>query len=542
MVKGFRQIAVLTVISRILGMVRDMAFAYFFGRSDLFDAWTIAFKIPNLSRRIFGEGAATTSFIPVYSRYLEKDPKEANRLANTVLTAVFLILTAVVLLVWAGIWGYMQFGAELEGTRRMLKLTAIMMPYMVMICLAAVMGGILNSHRHFAAPALAPVVLNIFLIGALVISGKMLGWPKEKMVYFTAWAVIAVGIGQLLLVAAPMKRYGVQLRPAWEFRSEGVRSILMLMGPMILGLTATQINTLADDIIAKSLSGSAEKGDSFLLFGQTIRYPVWAGTVSGLFYAQRLYQFPLGVLGVSLATAIYPVLSRTAAREDKTELLETIRRGICGAFFIALPATAGMILIGRPLVAVLFERGAFTAADTKATAWILYGYSLGLCGYFCQQIVTRVYYAIGQSRRPAMTAAAAVGVNVCLNLLLIWPMGAAGLALSTALCSYLQVGILLISLRKQLGGNVFEGWMGTLWKTIVCTILMTLTGLLVLRLMRDWPKGTGYELIRIGAVVGICGGVFLVGSWMSGNEMLTLLSGRKAVLGKKTRDSCGTEE
>jgi len=523
-------------------MVRDMAFAYFFGRSDLFDAWTIAFKIPNLSRRIFGEGAATTSFIPVYSRYLEKDPKEANRLANTVLTAVFLILTAVVLLVWAGIWGYMQVGAELEGTRRMLKLTAIMMPYMVMICLAAVMGGILNSHRHFAAPALAPVVLNIFLIGALVISGKGLGWPKEKMVYFTAWAVVAVGIGQLLLVAAPMKRYGVQLRPAWEFRSEGVRSILMLMGPMILGLTATQINTLADDIIAKSLSGSAEKGDSFLLFGQTIRYPVWAGTVSGLFYAQRLYQFPLGVLGVSLATAIYPVLSRTAAREDKTELLETIRRGICGAFFIALPATAGMILIGRPLVAVLFERGAFTAADTKATAWILYAYSLGLCGYFCQQIVTRVYYAIGQSKRPAMTAAAAVGVNICLNLLLIWPLGAAGLALSTALCSYLQVGILLVSLRKQLGGNVFEGWMGTLWKTIACTILMTLTGLLVLRLMGDWPKGTGYELIRIGAVVGICGGVFLVGSWLSGNEMLTLLSGRKAVLGKKTRDSCGTEE
>lgn len=542
MVKGFRQIAILTVISRILGMVRDMTFAYFFGRSDLFDAWTIAFKIPNLSRRIFGEGAATTSFIPVYSRYLEEDPKEANRLANTVLTAVFLILMAAVFLVWAGIWGYMQVGAELEGTRRMLKLTAIMMPYMVMICLAAVMGGILNSHRHFATPALAPVVLNIFLIGALVISGKGLGWPKEKMVYFTAWAVIAVGIGQLLLVTAPMKRYGVQIRPAWEIRSEGVRSILMLMGPMILGLTATQINTLADDIIAKSLSGSAEKGDSFLLFGHTIRYPVWAGTVSGLFYAQRLYQFPLGVLGVSLATAIYPVLSRTAAREDKTELLVTIRRGICGAFFIALPATAGMILIGRPLVGVLFERGAFTAADTNATAWILYAYSLGLCGYFCQQIVTRVYYAIGQSKRPAMTAAAAVGVNVCLNLLLIWPLGAAGLALSTALCSYLQVGILLFSLRKQLSGNVFEGWMGTLFKTIACTILMTLTGLFILRLMRDLPMRTGYELMRIGTVVGICGGVFLFGSWLSGNEMLSLLSGKKPVPEKKAKDAFGTEE
>lgn len=541
-VKGFRQIAFLTVLSRILGMLRDMAFAYFFGRSDLFDAWTIAFKIPNLSRRIFGEGAAATSFIPVYSRCLEKDPREANQLANTVLTGIFLILSAIVLLAWVGIWGTMQVGAELESTRRMLKLTAIMLPYMVMICLVAVMGGILNSHRHFAAPALAPVVLNVFLIAALLCSGKLLGWSKEAMLFFTAWAVIAVGAGQLLLMMVPMRTYGIRIRPAWEIRQEGVRTILMLMGPMILGLTATQINTLADDIIAKSLSGSAEKGDSFVLFGQTIRYPVWAGTVSGLFYAQRLYQFPLGVLGISLATAIYPVLSQTAVREDKTELLETIRRGVCGAFFAALPATAGMILIGRPLIRVLFERGEFTPADTEATARMLYGYSVGLCGYFSQQIVTRVYYALGQSKRPAMTAMAAVGINVCLNLLLIWPLGAAGLALSTSLCSYFQVGILLMGLRHQLGRGLFQGWMRSLFQTTVWTLVMSAAGLLVLGLTRGLSDGTSSELVRIGLVIAVCGGVFLAGSRLSGNEMLRLLTGGKTPEEKSCPHSSGSRE
>lgn len=504
-------------------MVRDMSFAYFFGRSELFDAWAIAFKIPNLSRRIFGEGAAATSFIPVYSQYLEKNPQEANRLANTVLTIVFLILSAIVVLIWLGIWGYMQVGAELEGTRRMLKLTAIMLPYMVMICLVAIMGGILNSHRHFAAPALAPVVLNVFLIAALLISGKWLAWPKEKMVFFTAWAVLAVGVGQLLLVMVPMRRYQVVIRPAWDIHSEGVRKILVLMGPMILGLTATQLNTLADDIIAKSLSGSPEKGDSFVFWGRMIHYPVWAGTVSGLFYAQRLYQFPLGVLGTSLATAIYPVLSRTAARGEKKELTDTVRRGLCGAFFIALPATVGMILIGQPLIRVLFERGEFTADDTAATSWILYCYCLGLCGYFSQQIATRAFYAMGQSKQPALTASLAVGVNVCLNLVLIWPLGAAGLALSTAACSYLQVGILLYGLRRRLGAELLEGWLKSLLKTAAATAVMAAAGLVLLGLFGRGAGGTIRNLVQIGTVVAVCSGVFLLVSWLGGNEMLGLL-------------------
>lgn len=528
MVKGFRQIAFFTVISRVLGMIRDMTFAYFFGRGALFDAWAIAFKIPNLSRRIFGEGAAATSFIPVYSRELEADPKRAGRLANTVVTAVFVVLTGILLVTWLGIWGYMQVGARLEETQRMLKLMVIMLPYMVMICTVAILGGILNSHRHFAMPALAPLVLNVILIAALVVSGKVMGWPKEKMVFFVAWSVLLVGAGQLLLLLIPMKRYGVLIRPDWDIHSEGVRRILLMMGPMILGLTATQINTLADDVIAKCLSGSAEKGDTFILFGQTLRYPVWAGTVSGLFYAQRLYQFPLGVLGISLATAIYPVLSRNAAQKNQAELLQTIRRGICGALFVAMPATAGMILVGRPLMRVLFERGEFTSADTQQTTMILYFYALGLCGYFCQQIITRVYYSLGQSKPPAMTAVLAVGVNVCLNLFLIWPMGGGGLALSTAFCSYMQVTILLILLRRRLGREILSGWGSSILKTTAGTVCLILAGIGGLRLMKNWPDTAVWDLVRIGILVAVCGGVFLGIARLCRNEMLSLLTGRRS--------------
>lgn len=530
MVKGFRQIAFLTVISRILGMVRDMTFAYFFGRGALFDAWAIAFKIPNLSRRIFGEGAAASSFIPVYSHELEANPKQAARLAGTVLTAVFLILTGIVIVTWLGIWGYMQVGANLEETRRMLKLTSIMLPYMVMICSVALLAGILNSHRHFATPAIAPIVLNLFLTGALVLSGMLLEWPKEKMLFFVAWTVLAAGIIQVALQWIPMKRCGAVIQPAWDIRSEGVRTILYMMGPMVLGLTATQINTLADDVIAKCLSGSVQKGEEFVLFGQAIRYPVWAGTVSGLFYAQRLYQFPLGVLGISLATAIYPVLSRNAAQKDEAALMKTIQRGICGALFISLPATMGMILIGRPLVRVIFQRGEFTADDTVMTAGILYFYVIGLCGYFCQQIVTRVFYSLREPKHPAKTAVLAVGINACLNLLLIWPMGAAGLALSTAICSYIQVMILLHLLRRRLGTEILHGLGTCVWKTVLGSVCLMFAGAAGLWLLKGWPNTGLFDLLRILILVPVCGGVFLLIAYMSQNEMLSLLTGKNVPL------------
>jgi len=525
MVKGFRQIALLTAFSRVLGLVRDMAFSCFLGASGVMDAWVIGFKIPNLTRRLFGEGAASASFIPVYSEQLQQDRARADRLACTVVTVVFLILVGVVLLGEVCVWAYYTFFSKLDSTKLMLGLTGIMLPYMILICVVALLGGILNSHRHFAAPAAAPIVLNIFIIGSLCFTGWVLVMAPTKQVFIVAAAVITAGLVQIAIQLPPLRSRGVRLRPAWDIHSDAFKKILLLMGPMVLGLTVTQINTLADDIIAKCLSGSAQKGEFFAWFGASVRYPLWDGAVSKLYYSQRLYQFPLGVLGISLATAIFPVMSAEAAREDTDALLKTISRGLRGAVFVAVPATVGLILVARPLVAAVFEHGKFTSIDTKATAWTLSFYALGLCGYFCQQITTRAFYSTQDSKMPALTAAVAVFVNIGLNLTLVWFMATAGLALSTAVCSYLQVVILVFVLRARFGPSLLDGLPATMAKTIIATAFMALAGWMVLTAMRGLPVSFWFDVLRLAVVVPSAITIYAAAAKLLRIKMLSLITG-----------------
>jgi putative peptidoglycan lipid II flippase len=519
MVKGFRQIASLTVISRVFGLIRDMTFSYFFGAGWLMTAWTMGFKIPNLARRLFGEGAASASFIPVYSEQLHKDPQQSERLRNTVVTVLLVVLVSIVLVGQGLVWGYYRFFADNTGTRLGLTLCSIMLPYMIFVCIVAILAGILNVHRHFAAPAAAPIVLNIFIISSLLITGFAFSIPPAQQVFFVAFAVVIAGMIQVLIQVPPLRGNGISIRPAWGVRTEAFKKIVFMMGPMILGLTVTQINTLADDVVA--LSFSNDQGN-----------PLGWGSVSYLYYAQRLYQFPLGVLGISLATAIFPVMSAEAARGDLEALCKTISKGIKGAVFIAIPATAGLIIVARPLVSVIFERGEFTAGDTKMVAWTLCFYSLGLSGYFSQQIVTRAFYSMQDSKMPAVTAVVAVFVNVVLNLILIWFLGTGGLALSTAVCSYLQVTILIVVLRRRFGHSILKGMTITIVKTLLGTAVMCIAGIVVLYLMSDLPAGAcglGFDLLRLAVVVPLSAVIYTLASKMLKNRMLSLITGaRKA--------------
>jgi len=527
MVKGFRQIALLTAFSRVLGLVRDMAFSYFLGASGVMDAWVIGFKIPNLTRRLFGEGAASASFIPVYSEELQRDRARADRLACTVVTVVFLILAGVVLVGEVGVWAYYTFFSKHESTKLMLGLTGIMLPYMVLVCVVALLGGVLNSHRHFAAPAAAPIVLNIFIIGSLCFTGWVLVMAPTKQVFIVAAAVIAAGFVQIAIQIPPLSARGVCLRPAWDIHSEAFKKILLLMGPMVLGLTVTQINTLADDIIAKCLSGSAQKGQFFAWFGASVRYPLWDGAVSKLYYSQRLYQFPLGVLGISLATAIFPVMSVEAARKDFNALRRTISLGLRGAVFIAIPATVGLILVARPLVAAVFGHGEFAKSDTNTewTACTLSFYALGLCGYFWQQIAARAFYSTQDSKMPAFTAVVAVFANIALNLTLIWFMGTAGLAFSTAICSYLQVVVLVFVLRGRLGESLLDGLVVTITKTIIATGFMWLAGWAILTAMRGLPISRWFDVLRLVVVVPSATMAYIVAAKLLRIKMLSLITG-----------------
>lgn len=529
MIKGFRQIAVLTAISRVFGLIRVASFFYFFGAGGLLDAFFIAFKIPNLSRRLFGEGAASASFIPVYTQELHTEPKKAAKLANTTLTVIFVLLVAIVLAAFVGIWAYLKFFNASSETTTILNLITVMLPYMITICLVAIIAGILNVHKHFASPAAAPIVLNIVIIGSLCIGGWVFKLQPSNLVFVVAGAVLLGGLIQLAIQIPPLRSSGISIRPAWDVRTEAFKKMLILMGPMIIGLTVTQINTLADDIIAWCFSSSIEKGDTFILLGRQIAYPLQRGCVSYLNGAQRLYQLPLGVLGISLATAIFPIMSADAAKKDYNALRKTFSLAIKAAFFVALPATIGLMLVAKPLVSVLFERGKFTAAHTDATSMTLLFYALGLCGFFTQQIVTRVFYSMQDSKTPVRSAMIAVAVNIILNLTLIWPMGTAGLALSTSLCSYLQVIIMIAVLRKRLGASILDGFTASIIKIIAATTACWLTGAGILILLSSLPETFRFDLLRLAAVVPSAIAAYILAAKLLRIEMLSLFTGTKNI-------------
>jgi putative peptidoglycan lipid II flippase len=516
MIKGFRQIAILTAISRVFGMMRDISFAHFFGADWLMTAWATGFKIPNLARRIFGEGAASASLIPIYSEQLRNDPQQAKRLANTAVTVIVVLLAAVVIIGEVLIWSYYIFFETRTGPRLGLQLCSVMLPYMICICVVAILAGILNVHKHFATPAAAPIVLNIIIIASILFTGLVLKIEPEKQVFFVAAGVLIAGLAQIALQIPSLRASGVSIRPAWDIYSEPFKRTILMMGPMILGLTVTQINTLVDDIIA--LTFMTESGK-----------PLGYGSISYLYYAQRLYQFPLGVLGISLATAIFPVMSADAAIKDFDALTKTFARGIKVAVFVAIPATAGIFLVAKPLISAIFEHGRFERADTQIVAWTLSFYAIGLCGYFSQQVTTRAFYSLQDSKTPAKSAVIAVGANVVLNLTLIWFLGTAGLAAATALCSYLQVVILVRVLRKKLSYLILDGLPVTLMKTVVSTVIMYLAGYIILIFMKNFPDNRLSNILRLAVVVPSAAIVYILAAKLLHIEMLSLLTGRNKV-------------
>lgn len=514
MISGFRRIAGLTTISRILGMARDAAFAHFFGANWLMTAWAMGFKIPNLARRLFGEGAASASFIPIYSEKLMRDKKEAHRLACTMVTVIVALLSVVVLIGEVVVWAWYAFYETRVGVRLGLALCGIMMPYMVLICCVAILSGILQVHRRFSAPAAAPIVLNLCIITGTILAGTLLDMPPERQVFFVAVTVLFAGVAQIGLQVPSLLASGVRLRPVWDIHMPAFRRVFVLMGPMLLGLTVTQINTLLDDLVA--LTFMTEEG-----------YPLAYGSPSFLYYAQRLYQFPLGVLGISLATAIFPKLSEDAGRKDFEAFAQTVAQGLRVVFFVALPATVGIFLVARPLVSAIFEHGRFTADDTPVVALTLGFYALGLCGYFAQQILTRAYYAVQDSSTPAKSAVLAVGINLCLNLSLIWVFRTAGLAAATALCSYVQVAFLIRGLRRRYGAGLFDGLKRTCMGTCVCTVVMACAGCGLIWLLKGLPETFWGQCIRLAVMVPVSAGVYLVAARAMRMPELSLLTARR---------------
>ncbi|VEN73839.1 putative lipid II flippase MurJ [Candidatus Desulfarcum epimagneticum] len=419
-----------TLLSRVMGYIRDMALAWFFGAGMASDAFFVAFRIPNLLRRLFAEGSLSVAFIPVFTDYLEKEGKEeAMRFAGSALKCLSVILAAVAL---AGVLlapfiarafapGFME---DPEKLRLTTLLTRVMFPYILFIGLVALCMGILNVMGHFAAPALAPVLLNLSMIGAVFLISPGLEEPAMGL----AIGVLIGGALQLALQAPFVIRKGVRLGRRIPLRHPGLKKVGVLMLPTILGSAAYQVNILAGTLLSSLLP---------------------EGSVSYLYYADRLTQFPLGIFAIALATAVLPSLSRQVSAGDMEAAGQTFSHAMRFVWFITLPAMFGMMALREPIVALLFKRGAFDARAVESTAHALLFYSAGLWAFSGVRIVVSAFYALKDTRTPVKMAVISIAANIILGAALMGPMGHGGLALATSLSSMLNLILLTRALRAK---------------------------------------------------------------------------------------------
>jgi len=500
-VASTKVIAGLTLFSRVLGLARECTYAHFFGTGELLSAFRIAFMIPNLSRRLFGEGALSAAFIPVFTRALrDGDPQHARRLAGGTLTLLVTLLIGMVIIVEVCL---LMANALHPGLT--LRLTAIMLPFMAFICVAAFLGGILNVLGRFAAPAAAPMLLNAFVIVTILTGAYWVGLSRRHLIYAACGAVLLAGAAQvgLQLLSLREARFRPTLNRDWSHPR--IREVAGLMGPMMLGLSAVQINTMLDMLIAKF----------FVPDGQG---PAVLG------YAHFMYQLPLGVFGIALATAIFPVLASQAAAGDMQGVTRTVERGARLSFFVSLPATVGMILIAKPLVAALFERGSFDVDGTGRVSRTLICYTLGLCAYSFQHILVRAFYSLKEHKTPVRVAAAVVLVNLVLNLILVKRLGEAGVALATAISATLQVVWLAAVLHRRLPLSDWRSLVVSASKTVVCAAVMGACVWLVVGDASPLGASSWSALVKVVVAVPVgCAVVGLTGRLLAVPEVIDLL-------------------
>jgi putative peptidoglycan lipid II flippase len=489
-----RTVALLTFVSRITGLVRDATLSRVFGAGPLMDAFFFAFMIPNLFRRLFGEGALAAAFLPAYARLRRDDPALARPVASATVALLVVVLGALVVVGETILLALPRDG----DTGLALDLLAIMLPYMPLVCLVAILGAVLQVHHRFGPTAAAPIVLNLGMIGAAT-AGILLGWREAGReaghVALVAGAVVAAGIVQVLWSLWALRRESWWTLQ-WRGAGAPLRRVLLQAGPMIVGLGVLQLNTFIDGIIASypTTVGATIGG---------VDYPLGAGAMATISFAQRLYQFPLGVFGVALATAIFPALS--VQTEDDGAFGDTLRRGLRLVLFIGLPASAGLVLVRRPLVTVILQGGAFTLDDVARVSFVLLGYASAVWAYCAIHVVTRAFYARGDARTPVRVAVAVVALNLALNCSLIWtPLREAGLAWSTAICAVVQLGLLLRGLSGAIGRLIDRDLVRSALQVVGLTLVMVVTvGVLAIGAADPASWGGALASLVLAVVVGI---------------------------------------
>ncbi|MEZ5566769.1 MAG: murein biosynthesis integral membrane protein MurJ [Halioglobus sp.] len=499
-------VGMLTMISRVLGLVRDIVIAAFFGAGTAADAFFVAFKIPNFLRRLFAEGAFSQAFVPVLADYREAGSiaatkalvdRVAGMLGGTLLLITLVTVMAAPLVTAVFAPGFINQPEKFELTTDLIRIT---FPYLLLISMTGFCGAILNSYGRFAVPALTPVFLNISLILAALVASA---WFEEP-VFALAWGVFLAGVIQLLFQFPSLYRLDLVPRPVWDPRDEGVRRILTLMIPALFGVSVSQINLLLDTVLASFLP---------------------TGSVSWLYYSDRLAELPLGVFGIAVATVILPSLSahRAAAREEHFNI--TLDWALRTVLLIGVPSAAALMLLAEPILITLFQNGALTPQDVQMASLSLQAYSLGIVAFMLVKILAPGFYARKDTKTPVKIGIIAMAANMLMNLafvfplMMLWNVGPVGLALATSLAAYLNAGLLLRGLLRQHIFRFQPGWaiysLRLLLATgVMCAVLLVFAPDSDIWLQWSWQQ----RLWQMGAVCGLGVAVYVLVHLLTGTR------------------------
>jgi putative peptidoglycan lipid II flippase len=496
LLKSTSVVGSMTLLSRISGLARDVVLSHWFGAGIVMDAFFVAFRIPNLLRRFFAEGAFSQAFVPVVSEYRATRSEEEVRalldrvtgtLGAIVLGISVLGVLVAPLLVIAFAPGFLADRDRAALATDMLRFT---FPYLLFISLTALAGGILNTYRRFAVPAFTPVLLNLVLILFAVVVAPHLPRPAMAL----ALGVLAAGVAQLAFQLPFLRRMRLLPRPRWDLAHAGVRKIIRLMLPVLFGSSVAQINILFDTLIASFLA---------------------AGSISWLYYSDRLMEFPLGVFGIALATVILPSLSEHHAKASKEEFSETLDWALRYVLLIGLPAAIGLIVLAEPLITTIYGGGAFTARDVAMAEASLRAFAPGLLGFVLVKVLSPGYFARQDTRTPVRIGVLALLLNMVLNVVFVlgllksgWAPPHAGVAAATSASGIFNAAMLLAGLRKAGIYKRGPGWRRLAGQVLVACAAMTIYVLWLLGRLGDWQAmGVGG---RVGGLALVVGGAIVV--------------------------------
>ncbi|WP_459206750.1 murein biosynthesis integral membrane protein MurJ [Pseudomonas sp. MLB6B] len=483
LLRSLAAVSSITMISRVLGFVRDTILARVFGAGVATDAFFIAFKLPNLLRRIFAEGAFSQAFVPILAEYKTQQGEEATRTfvayVSGLLTLILALVTVLGVLaapwvVWATAPGFVDSAEKYQLTSDLLRVT---FPYILLISLSSLVGAILNTWNRFSVPAFTPTLLNV----AMIVFALFLTPYFDPPIMALGWGVLAGGLAQLLYQLPALKRIGMLVLPRLNLRDSGVWRVLKQMLPAILGVSVSQISLIINTIFA-----------SFLV----------AGSVSWMYYADRLMELPSGVLGVALGTILLPTLAKTYANRDRHEYSRILDWGLRLCFLLVLPCTLALAILAEPLTVTLFQYGKFNAFDAAMTQRALVAYSVGLLAIILVKVLAPGFYAQQNIRTPVKIAIFTLVSTQLLNLALIGPFKHAGLALAISIGACLNAGLLYWRLRSL---DLFQpqpGWLGFLSRLLVAVLLMSAVLLAGMHYMPAWAQGDMLaRFLRLGALI-----------------------------------------